>query len=195
MTNVNEIRVWDPLVRLCHWSLVVAFTFAYLSGEVESPLHEWAGYAVLALLSIRTAWGFVGSRHARFGDFVFSPHTVIGYTLDLMRGQARRYLGHNPLGGWMVVALLVTLTLSSVTGILALYPPLVLRALAPLASAHANGDDDELESANEWLGELHEVLSHVALVLVVLHVLGVLFSSLVHRENLVRAMITGRKRA
>jgi len=185
----SEVVVWDPLVRVFHWSLVASFAVAYLSGEGEVlGLHAWSGYIVGGLILFRLLWGFVGPRHARFADFVFSPATVLAYGRDLLHGQARRYLGHNPLGGAMVIALLLMLALATLTGI-ALYG--ATETAGPLAgimrgTSHAFG---------EALEEVHEFFSQVSLILVALHIGGVLVSSLLHRENLVRAMVSGRKRA
>jgi cytochrome b len=181
--------VWDPLVRVFHWSLVASFTVAYLSGEGEVPdLHAWSSYSVGGLILFRLLWGMVGPRHARFADFVFTPATVLAYGRDLLRGQAQRYLGHNPLGGAMVIALLLTLALATLSGV-ALYG--ATEAAGPLAgmlrgTSHGFG---------EVLEEVHEFVSNLTLLLVALHIGGVLVGGLLHRENLVRAMITGRKRA
>jgi len=185
----SEVVVWDPLVRMFHWSLVASFAVAYLSGEGEVlSLHAWSGYIIGGLILFRLLWGLVGPRHVRFADFVFTPATVLAYGRDLLRGQAQRYLGHNPLGGAMVIALLLMLTLATVTGI-ALYG--ATEAAGPLAgimrgTSHGFG---------EALEEVHEFCSNLTLLLVALHIGGVLISSLLHRENLVRAMVTGRKRA
>lgn len=190
-SNSREVRVWDPLVRLFHWSLVLAFAVAYLSGEGEDEwirLHELSGYVVAGLVLFRLLWGFVGTRHARFSDFVFSPATVLAYTRDLLRGQARRYLGHNPLGGAMVVALLIMLALATLTGLIAYGTGEQAGPLAPWAGTAAPW-------VAEAFKEIHEFFANATLVLVVLHIAGVIVSSLLHRENLVRAMLTGRKRA
>ena len=206
--ETRQVKVWDPLVRIFHWSLVVAFTVAYLSGEEADDaldLHVWAGYAVLGLILLRIVWGLIGTRHARFSDFVYRPSTVLAYLRDLIRHRARRYLGHNPLGGAMAIALLVSLLAATVSG-LALYAveenagPLAGlvggagRPTAQTAGRHedATGQGDKGE---ELLEEVHEFFSHFTLFLVFLHIGGVVVSSLVHKENLPRAMITGRKRA
>lgn len=167
-----EVRVWDPLVRLLHWSLAVAFFVAWFT-EDWARLHEAAGYVVLGLVAVRLVWGVAGPHQARFMSFVRGPRAALGYLRDLGAGRARRYLGHNPAGGLMVVALLVMLTVTGVTGWLAL----------------------DAGRGRGWLEELHEVAANVTLLLVGLHVLGVLLSSIAHGENLVRAMVTGRKRA
>jgi cytochrome b len=183
----EEIRVWDPLVRAFHWTLVASFTVAYLSGEELEGLHVWSGYLILGLLALRVVWGLVGTSHARFADFVYAPSTVIAYLKDVVAMRARRYLGHNPAGGAMVIALLVLLVLTSLSG-LAAYG--ALEFSGPLADAFAKGGD---EVGDAWK-ELHELFANATLLLVFLHVAGVVLASLQHRENLARAMFTGRKR-
>ena len=198
----NEIRVWDPIVRIFHWSLVAAFTIAWLTGEEESRLHELAGYAVIGLVLIRVVWGFVGTKYARFRDFVYRPSTVLAYVRDTLTGKSKRYLGHNPLGGMMVIALLLSLLAASVTGLAVqgaeegTGPFAALTASTsvtlPAVISRSVADDDD-EGANEAWKELHEFFANLSLLLVVLHITGVIVGSLVHRENLVRAMFTGRK--
>lgn len=207
--TATEVKVWDPLVRIFHWSLVVAFATAYITGEEETAAHDWAGYVVLGLVAFRILWGFVGTRHARFADFVHAPRTVLAYARDLLTGRTRRYLGHNPLGGVMIVALLVSLTATGGTGwqleqiekgehAASLQAPTpTLAALMPIAPAYADDDDDgdghEGKGGENALEEAHEFFAHLTLILVFLHVAGVIAGSLLHRENLVRAMFTGRK--
>ena len=188
-TQSNTVMVWDPLVRIFHWSLVIGFAVAHLGGEIEVLLlHAWAGYLVGGLILFRLLWGIIGTRHARFSDFLFSPTTVRAYSVDLLRGQAKRYLGHNLHGAMMVFALLFMLAASTLTG-LAVYA--TEEGAGPLAGL--------LRATPPWLSEaleeLHEFLSHFTLLLVGLHITCVVVSSVLHRENLVRAMITGRKRA
>jgi cytochrome b len=185
----SEVVVWDPLVRVFHWSLVASFTLAYLSGEGEMlDLHAWSGYGIGGLILFRLLWGMVGSRHARFADFVFTPATVLTYGRDLLRGQAQRTLGHNPLGGAMVIALLLMLALATLSGIVLYGATEAAGPLAGMLRGTSHGFGEVLE-------EVHEFFSNFTLILVALHIGGVLASSLLHRENLVRAMITGRKRA
>lgn len=187
MTAPAEIKVWDPLVRVFHWSLVVAFTLAFLTEDDWQWLHVIAGYTVLGLVLVRLVWGLVGPRHARFSDFVHRPRTVWQYTQAVLRGRAERYIGHNPAGGAMIVALLVMLLVTTGLGLCAY-------------GARGNGP------LGDWLGELsafatdalteaHELAAWLTVWLIAGHLLGVLWESLLHRENLVRAMITGRKRA
>jgi len=189
LAGVREVKVWDPLVRVFHWTLVTAFFTAYLTeGEDETlALHTWAGYTVLGLLLVRLLWGFVGTRHARFSDFVCRPATVKEYLGSVLRLNPRRYLGHNPAGGLMIVALLASLLVTGFSG-MALYA--VEQHAGPLA-----GWLGTLGEAWEEVFEgLHELFANFTLFLVVVHVAGVLVESLLHGENLVRAMFTGRKR-
>ena len=198
----NEIRVWDPIVRIFHWSLVAAFTIAWLTGEEESRLHELAGYAVIGLVLIRVVWGFIGTQYARFRDFIYRPSTVLAYARDMLTGKSKRYLGHNPLGGMMIIALLLSLLAASITGQVlqdakqGTGPFAALTASTsvtlPAVISKAVADDDD-EGANEAWKELHEFFANLSLLLVALHIAGVIVGSLVHRENLVRAMFTGRK--
>lgn len=193
--NTNQIEVWDIFVRIFHWTLVIVFALAYLTGDDGGRVHEWAGYAVLALVGARILWGYVGTRYARFADFVYGPPVILRYTVGLLTGHPQRYLGHNPLGGLMVVALLALLLATSVTGILSL-PPSPATSASLVSPAHANGDEQRVRK-NEQEGmakELHEALAEATLVLVGLHIFGVLLGSWRHRENLVAAMFTGRKR-
>ena len=212
----KEIRVWDPLVRLFHWSLVLFFSIAYLSGEEESNLHIYTGYVVLGLVAFRLIWGLVGTRHARFSDFVTSPASVIHYLKGLLARKPQHYPGHNPAGGWMVIAMLGCLFIVSVSG-LKVYA--IEEGLGPLAvdtpalnlisPARADDDDDddddhrgheknehrhgEDDAAEEFWEELHEVSSNIMLLLIVLHIGGVIVASRLHDEHLVKAMITGKK--
>ena len=168
-----SVRVWDPLVRLFHWSLVAAFATAFVSEEGER-LHEVAGYVVLGLIAFRLVWGLIGPAHARFKDFVPSPARLWAYLRSLVRGRPERYLGHNPAGAVMILCLLGTVFIAAGSGWL-------------MTTDRFWG--------TKWVEELHEVSAWLALALVGVHVAGVLVSSLLHRENLVRAMITGRKPA
>lgn len=189
MQDNDQIKVWDPLVRLFHWSLALCFFIAYVSGDAWESLHVAAGYAIAGLVAFRVVWGLVGTRHARFSDFVFTPATVLAYLKALAALRAKRYLGHNPAGGWMVVALLVALALTCLTGMAAHGTFSVAFNLISPAMAHA----DEGDEGDELFEETHEFFAHLTLLLVAAHVAGVLISSLLHRENLLRAMITGRK--
>ncbi|WP_119420324.1 cytochrome b/b6 domain-containing protein [Desertibaculum subflavum] len=168
------VKVWDPLVRVFHWSLVVLFSVAFMSGDEIEALHLAAGYGIAGLVGLRLIWGVVGTRHARFGDFVRRPSAIAGYLRTVVGGRAPRHLGHNPAGGAMIVVMLALLTLQCATGI--------------LMTSDALWGSKALE-------EVHEALANLMLGCIALHLLGVAASSLLHGENLVRAMWSGRKRA
>jgi len=182
----QDIRVWDIFVRIFHWTLVVGFTVAWLSGEESTGLHVNAGYLVLGLILLRIVWGFVGTRYARFSEFVYRPATVKAFIRDTTQQRAQRYIGHNPAGGWMVVLMLVMLLLISVTG-MGVYG--IEDGAGPLAMLAG-----QPEIVEDILEESHEVLANFMLVLVLIHIAGVLVESFIHGENLVKAMLTGRKR-
>jgi cytochrome b len=185
MHTKEEIKVWDPLVRLFHWSLVVVFTVAWLTEDKWMTPHAYAGYLIIALVLIRLVWGVVGSRYARFSDFVKTPSTVIAYLRDLVQLRAKRTIGHNPAGGAMILALLITLLFTTLSGLIA-YGATGGGPLAePFFSNAAYGSD--------LFEEIHEFFANFTLLLVFLHLLGVGFGSLLHDENLVRAMFTGNK--
>jgi len=186
MNDQTELRVWDPLVRFFHWALVGAFAIAWLTEDDWMTLHSYAGYLIAGLLAIRLIWGIVGSRYARFSDFVKSPGTVFGYLKDLSKFKARRYIGHNPAGGAMIVALLLSLLATVTCGLLAYGAT----GGGPLSVLFVTSTT----YGSEWLEELHEFFANFTLLLVVIHLGGVLFESLLHKENLVRSMFTGVKK-
>jgi len=187
--TTRTLMVWDPLVRSFHWGLVAAFAMAWLAADEVQPLHEAAGYAVAALLALRLIWGFVGSRHARFTQFVRGPAATLAYLGDMLHGRERRHLGHNPAGAAMIVALMVTLSGTALSGWLLEQSIEEARAVT-VAGEHGNRE----VRGDKTLKEVHEMLANTALVLVALHVGGVAVTSWRHRENLPRAMVTGRKR-
>lgn len=166
------IKVWDPLLRIFHWSLAGAVITAYVSDGART-VHESAGYIALALVLVRLFWGVVGPRHARFTDFLRSPRAVYDYLGEILTMTARRYLGHNPAGGAMIVALLILVTVTGVSGWLT--------------------TTDRFFGV-WWMEGLHSRSADLLIAFAGLHVVGVIASSVLHKENLVRAMITGRKR-
>ncbi len=170
---VPTVLVWDRFVRLFHWATALLVLIAFLTTDDLRWLHEDAGYAVLALVAARIVWGVVGGRHARFVSFVCGPRDVARYLRLLRSGRAPRYLGHNPAGGIMIVALLALLVVVGGSGWLS---------------------ETNAYFGVPWVDHLHHVSAHLLLVLVGLHLAGVVMSSWLHRENLVRAMVTGRKR-
>jgi cytochrome b len=167
------IPVWDALVRILHWSLVLTVATAWLTRHSPGRWHEWLGYATLAIVAVRTVWGFAGSAHARFRDFVRPVAATFAYARDVFAGREARFIGHNPLGGWMVLVLLSMVVLVGLTGWLY---------------------TTDRYWGVEWVEELHELLSNILFLFVALHILGVVFTSFRHRENLPAAMLHGRKR-
>jgi cytochrome b len=167
------VRVWDPFVRIFHWALVGLFTLAFLTGEDWMSAHRLAGYAIGALVALRIVWGVVGSENARFRNFVYAPKAISAYLKDMLAFRAGRYLGHNPAGGAMIVALILALIVIVTTGYM-----MTTNAYWGV----------------EWVEDLHKATVYGTLGLVGLHVAGVIFASIEHRENLVRSMITGLKR-
>jgi cytochrome b len=186
MKNSSQIKVWDPLVRFFHWSLVSAFFIAYVTEDDVLIVHTWAGYLILALLSIRIIWGFIGTRYARFSDFVYSPKTIIDFFKDTLGFRSKRYLGHNPAGGAMIIALIISLFITTISGV-------VLLGAAEQAGPVAHWFTHAGSFWPEALEEVHEFFANFTLLLVLLHVIGVLVESLIHKENLVSAMISGFK--
>ena len=188
MKQENSIKVWDPFVRIFHWGLVIAFAIAYVSEEEILGIHTLAGYVLLGLLSLRLVWGFIGTRHARFSDFTYSPASIRAFIRDTLKLRARRYIGHNPAGGAMIFLLIASLLLTSITG-LAIYG--AAEQAGPLASLLTNSS----EFMREALEETHEFFANFTLFLVFIHIAGVIVESFIHRENLAKSMITGYKRA
>jgi len=184
--ELNEVRVWDPFVRIFHWSLVLTFTIAWLTGDDFEVLHINAGYAVLGLVLLRIVWGFIGTNHARFRDFVYPPADVKGFLRDTLMHRARRYLGHNPAGGAMIILMLMSLFITTVTGIAYYGIEDGVGQLAMLTGIP--------EAGEEILEDVHEFFANLMVLLVVVHVIGVIFESRFHHESLIRAMLTGRKR-
>lgn len=199
----SEIRIWDILVRLFHWGLVITFSIAYISGEEESAIHIYSGYSVLGLISFRVIWGLIGTKYARFTNFIYNKSAVIKYLKSLLTGKPEYYAGHNPAAGWMVIALLLSLFLTTLSG-LQLYA--VEEGLGPFANnlpeiqliSTAYADNNEDNGKGGFWGEfwefIHEAFANFTLLLVLIHISGVLLSSLLHRENMIKAMITGNKK-
>lgn len=168
------VLVWDRFVRLFHWSVVAGCAANLFVLEGGSPPHIAVGYGVVGLVAARVVWGFVGTMHARFADFVPRPATLIAYLKALARGREPRTIGHNPAGAMMILAL-----------------------LAVLAGLGLTGWMSTLDAfwGEEWLTETHEALGDALLVMVMIHALAAIVESVRHRENLVLSMVTGRKRA
>lgn len=168
----RRIRVWDVPTRLFHWMQLIAFAGAYLTAESERnrDIHVAMGYIVLGLLVFRVIWGFAGTRYARFSSFIFKPREIINYLSSLIKGQAKHYTGHNPAGSVVVWLLLVLVLFIGITGVLAL-------------------QDD----ASDTVIMMHGVATKIIMYVIAIHLIGVAVSSILHRENLVRSMISGYK--
>jgi len=181
-----KIAVWDLPTRLFHWLLVVLAAVSFTTGKIGGhamQYHEWSGFAILNLLVFRIIWGFVGSRPSRFSDFVKGPAAVWRYATALVKGSSARFLGHNPLGGWSVLALLLALAIQVATGLFAnddiiTEGPLYLWVSKPVS---------------DWLTHVHRLNRFLIVLLVVTHVSAVLFYLWGKRENLIKPMITGTK--
>jgi cytochrome b len=172
-THSNTVKVWDPLVRLFHWSLAACVFGAFLVEEGDAA-HRWLGYTALGLVAFRLLWGVLGSRHARFCDWVRGPRSVMTYLRERRAGRSQRRLGHNPAAAVMILALLAMVTAVGMTGWMQTW--------------------DQFFGV-EWLEEVHEILAWSLLGLVGLHVLAALVESVHYRENLIASMWHGRKRA
>lgn len=169
----GEVRVWDPLVRIFHWTVVAGCVLNLFILEDGETAHEVVGYVVAAALAVRLVWGFVGSRYARFAEFVPGPGRLARYLAALVRGREPRTLGHNPAGAVMMLALMALLAAVSVTG--------WMMGL-------------DAYWGEEWLEDLHGGLANAILLLAGVHAAAAIFESFRHRENLVWSMVTGRKR-
>jgi len=168
----RKILVWDAPVRVFHWLMVLCFAGAYLTAELDEwrLLHVTLGYTMAGLVVFRIAWGVIGTRHARFTDFVRGPGSILRYFRGLLRGRPEHYVGHNPAGAMTILAfLLLTIIIAG------------------------SGWATDRGLAGDTMEELHELFANLMLAIVGVHVAGVLVSSVVHAENLVGAMITGRK--
>ena len=171
--SLQMARVWDPLVRIFHWSLVSSFAVAWFTPRSAENNHHWAGYVAGALVVMRLLWGVLGTPYARFSQFVRDPKGVVDYLVAIVRGSEARYIGHNPAGGMMVLALMTTMAVTAFTGWM-------------MTTDAYYGED--------WVENIHGLSADGLLALVIIHVGGVALASIRHRENLVAAMITGRKR-
>lgn len=207
--GVNKMKeqayVWDKFVRLFHWLLVILFVVSYLSAEEVQVVHTYSGYTIFCLVMSRCLWGFLGSRHARFSDFVYAPGKTISYLKSMASGNPKRYLGHNPAGGVMVVAILITLSMTTLSGmkLLAIEEgegpfadvnvSLAKAAYADEDEYEHNAKEDDHEEKEEFWEEIHEFFVNLMLLLIVIHIVGVFLASRQHGESLVKAMVTGYK--
>ncbi len=209
---MQTIRVWDLPTRIFHWLLFLGVLVALVTGEEGEEgvlsFHQIFGFLVMALLIFRLAWGLVGTRHVRFRSFIRGPRTVLTYGRALMRFAPPASLGHNPLGGWMVVLLLVDLIVVIGTGLFAGEG----EESEEREGGEAGENENDVEAGGggglseggpfadsvspgtaDFLSGVHEVFANLLIALIIVHVLGVLLDWLLTRDNLIRAMITGEK--
>ena len=216
MEAAGAIKVWDPFVRVGHWLVVAGFFVSYVAsggerGDAGLLIHVWAGYPVAAVLLLRLGWGFIGPRHARFGSFLYSPLAVLPYLVDLVRGRAVRHLGHSPAGAAMIFTLMLAIAGTGFTGLWVYaqdsgtgpFSPWVAQverpARSPAALAPGTLTPDRAAAfANRRprsaMLSAHQLIGDATLWLVILHIGGVLLASWAHGENLIKAMVNGRKR-
>jgi len=168
------VTVWDLPLRLIHWTLAVSVLVAWFTANVFDAIHELAGYAVIVLLVLRLMWGVAGNRYARLLNSIRPPRATLNYLRQMMRGETGRYLGLNPAGAAMAAALLLSLAVSSISGWMQI---------------------TERYFGNQWVELVHTYSSNLVLGLAAIHVLGVLLVCALQKENLVRAMITGKKQS
>jgi cytochrome b len=181
----NTLKVWDIPLRIFHWLLVVGFTVAYFTEDDFLTLHVWAGYLVIALLLFRLVWGFAGNEYAQFKNFLCSPALSFSYLKEVLAKKSKRYIGHNPAGSAMIVLLLVSLFFTTFTGLCVYAADQNAGLFAGIISA---------ENEKLW-EEVHEFFANLSVFLVLIHIAGVVFESILHKENLGRAMVTGEKRS
>jgi cytochrome b len=181
-----RVMVWDLPTRLFHWLLVIFVIASFVTakiGGLSMQYHEWSGFAILTLLLFRLAWGFMGSRESRFSTFIKGPSSVVRYAANLMQPDTPRYLGHNPLGGWSIVAMLLSLFLQAGTGLFANDDIFTTGPLYALVS----------KEISDSITRIHNYNQGILLLLISVHVLAVFFYLLFKRENLITPMITGIK--
>lgn len=169
----ETVRVWDPLVRIFHWTVVVGIALNYFVLATGKTPHRYVGYGIAAALAVRIVWGFVGSAHARFSDFVTSPRAVLLHLAAAAARRDRRYVGHNPAGGAMVLALMGLIAVTCLTG--------WMQGLDAFWGV-------------EWIQEVHALCANLIIAMAAVHVFAAIMESVLHRENLILAMFTGRKR-
>lgn len=185
--NSNEsIKVWDIFIRFFHWSLVLTFLIAYLTEDDFMTLHTVAGYSIIALICLRLIWGFIGTEHARFKDFIYPLATVKEFIKNTLSANAKRYIGHNPAGGLMILLMLISIVVTSITGVIVEG----MENSGPFAEQLHNSG----EMLEDVFEEIHEFFANFSLLLIFLHIAGVMVESIIHKENLIKSMVTGLKR-
>jgi cytochrome b len=202
----TDKQVWDLGLRLFHWLLVIFFCISYLTREIEDSIHPYSGYLIIGLLCFRIVWGFVGGKHARFADFIYTPQQIIRYAQGMLSRDLPMHEGHNPVASLMVFTLLASLIATTVTGLKVYgeegHGPLAAQvSIEMVAEANASNinqtnahEGEHHEQESDW-EEVHEFFANFTVFLIMLHIVGVILSSHLEKQNLVKAMITGYKRA
>lgn len=170
--SVESIYVWDRFIRIFHWSLVSCVLLDYFVIDDGEAVHRWLGYAAFALVLARLVWGFIGSKYARFSDFLPTPSRIIKHLRHMIYGEQDRHVGHNPLGAMMMFALMALVLALGVTGFM-------------------QGLD--FYWGEEWLMDLHDTLADILISLAIVHALAAIVMSRIEHTNLIKAMITGFK--
>jgi cytochrome b len=184
--KMYSIRVWDIPTRFFHWLLVGLVIFSFITGKIgvtTMKYHEWSGFAILVLVGFRLVWGFIGGQQSRFRTFVKGPAAVIRYASSLLSKDSKQHIGHNPLGGWSILAMLASLLIQVGTGLFANDDILTEGPLFALVS----------KQTSDWLTGIHHLNQKILLVLVLIHIAAVIFYFIVKRDNLIKPMITGNK--
>jgi cytochrome b len=184
--KIYPIRVWDIPTRLFHWLLVGLVILSFITAKMGGSAmkyHEWSGVAILVLAVFRLAWGFIGGQQSRFSTFVKGPAAVIRYASSLLRKDLKQHIGHNPLGGWSIIAMLISLLIQAGTGLFANDDILTEGPLYALVS----------KQTSDWLTGIHLLNQKILLVLVLIHIAAIIFYLTAKRENLIKPMITGNK--
>ncbi len=186
LASGRPILVWDLPTRLFHWLLAALVVTSFVTGKIGGlwmRYHMWSGYAILELIVFRLAWGIVGGRHARFSAFLRGPGAVLRYARTMLRRDAPKHLGHNPLGGWSVLAMLIALLVQAVTGLFANDDIFTEGPLYPWVR----------KATSDWLTRIHRLNQEAILAIVAVHIAAVFFYLIIKHENLIQPMITGRK--
>lgn len=217
MSDIKEMLVWDLFVRVFHWSLMFFIFLAYVTGDIRGPIHKYIGFIILGLVVIRIFWGFWGTKYALFSNFLCSPVKALTYLKELAIGKPTHYTGHNPAAAWMILLLLTSSIIICLTGYADYasrrnkYPSGINNKFSIVENSYAdeekNGkhggfhkkrgetkdrEKEDTDNDSVW-SDVHEMAAEFMLLLIFFHVSGVAISSRIHDENLVKAMITGKK--
>lgn len=187
MPMPTQISVWDPMIRIFHWLLVIAFFTAYIIEDHILWLHVWSGYLITALIMLRLLWGLIGPHHARFDNFLQRPSLIVANLKDVFQLRAKRYTGHSPAGGAMIIALLTLLMATTITGMVVYAGE---KSAGPLWFYVHTWSNHTIEIYED----VHEVLSNITLGFIVVHIAAVLLLSGLHKEHLTLSMLTGKKK-